>query len=141
MQHDALRRNPLEYYSIIWLLMFVCGFVPPLHMLPCFLVGGGGSKSRSASISPPASHVLRFRYVLNLVLILKLRRWMSDCSRAGYWCAETLVSMRLHVAAKIQVFFRDSHAFGFIIALRKAGKFHIPSSGWSGAVEGAVCAT
>ena len=51
---------------------------------------------------------------------------MSDWYRAGYWCMETLVLTSLHMTAEIQAFFRASHAFGFVIALRRAAK--IPSS-------------
>ena len=86
----------------------------------------GEYEARSTSISPPASYVLRRRSAFKLALIMWLRRWMSDWYRAGYWCMETLVLTSLHMTAEIQAFFRASHAFGFVIALRRAAK--IPSS-------------
>ena len=80
----------------------------------------GCSTARSVSISLPASSVLHRRYSFRIVLIARPRRRMRDWSCAGFQCADTLMSTRLHVASKIQLFFLDSFDLGFEIVLLKA---------------------
>ena len=101
--------------------MVGCDLVTSLHPVPCFIVEGG-SDVRRESILPLSVSAIRLRSAFGLDAIWFLRRRMRPWWRAKSQHAENIVSTSLHVSAKINMFFFDSHDLGLGNYQQRAAK-------------------
>ena len=108
MQCDLLCHDPLDIESSGQRHTAGHDLLPPLHLVPCFLVEGGGAEIRRSSIFPPAVSTHHLWSAFKLALIWRLRHCRRPWLRAG--SMETLVSKILHVSAKIHMFLLASCA-------------------------------
>ena len=121
MQRDPLFCDPLVSESSGRGRAAGHNLVPPLHMVPHFLVEGG-SEVISSSYFPLAVCTLRRQSAFKISAIWRLRCWRSPWLRVGYWRINNFVLTSLHVSTNIHGFFFYPYALGLGIVLRRYTK-------------------